>query len=327
MIEGLNDFVFFGAVSIATVFFVIGINRVVLRRGLVVRIFGIMAPTIGIIGYLGFVLGKLETLTTMIVCLTAAGAVGSLAVVLFNRMVARHYKVQLEALTRSVTSISDTARYTAAAVADQATAVHEVTATVEELEKMGRHAAETAANVLIKTAEAVTRGTEGSEKIAEAARIMLAVAQVKEVVDSVNELAEQSNLLAVNAGIEAAKAGDFGRGFSVVASEVRELAEQSKAAVNLIRDAVNRTDEGRRAIETVQQVIYSLAETLDVSADHAREISDAVSQQSAGIRQINDVMSNLSKGGRQTAEATHQLESAMADLSKIGDQLRVFVMG
>jgi len=133
--------------------------------------------------------------------------------------------------------------------------------------------------------------------------------------------------LAVNAGIEAAKAGEFGRGFAVVASEVRNLAEQSKDAARQIREAIEQTKNGQRAIVATDAVITSLGTVLQENSGRARQISGATVQQSAGIKQISDAMSNLIQGGKDTALAAQQIESAGNDLIKVSQRLATLING
>jgi methyl-accepting chemotaxis protein len=163
--------------------------------------------------------------------------------------------------------------------------------------------------------------------------------EIANIVESVNELAEQSNLLAVNASIEAAKAGEHGRGFSVVASEVRDLAKQSKGATQQIRallseieresgravsstgEALKRTKEGQADIESVQDVLQQLADALEMTADKARQIFGSNTQQAAGIEQISTAMESVTQGGQDSAAGARQLEEAVHGLDLIAKQL------
>jgi methyl-accepting chemotaxis protein len=322
----MNDFLFMGIFTSLAVLAIFFTSRVIFKRGLLFQMFALIVPSMGAITYIGYLLGRLNSIGALFICTLGVIAVGAIAIVLLNRTLVKKYKIQLDLLMASVSRLSATAKQTAATVAEQASAINQVTVTVGELDKTSQSAASSAQKVLTASSEAVSIGREGIEKVDEASNIMQAIGQVREVVDTVNDLSEQSNLLALNAGIEAAKAGKFGSGFSVVASEVRYLAEQSQKATNLIRGAIGRTDDGQRSIYSVQQVISKLARVLEDSTDDARRISSVASQQSAGLRQINSAMANLSQGGRQTADATRQLQSAVKDLTQLGRNLRLFIV-
>ena len=121
--------------------------------------------------------------------------------------------------------------------------------------------------------------------------------------------------------IEAAKAGEYGRGFSVVAAEVRTLAEQSKEAARQIRETIRQTDAGQEAVEATFSVIVKLAQVLQNATDRARTISGSAVQQAAGIKQIAEAMSNLTQGGHDTAAAAQQLRAATVELETVGLRL------
>jgi len=241
--------------------------------------------------------------------------------------------------------------------AEQASTVTQVGATIEEINRTSEAAATSAGEVVHVAEDALTRGQQGLKTVAEAVdtieRVRSRVADVAnsitelsalhrrigDIVDVVRELSDQSNLLAVNASIEAAKAGEHGRGFSVVADEVRRLAEQSKGAMREVRElletinassgaavqaAVNCKEEalhGRRSVDSVRGVIEALAGVLEDSAVKARSIQGATRQQASGVAQIAQAMEAVAQGGRDSAEAATDLQDAVTSLNDLSDTL------
>jgi methyl-accepting chemotaxis protein len=328
MIEDINHLVLFFIVDIACVGLLIGLGRLLFRRGLGFRVFALVMPTVGLVGYAGIVIGVWHSsLSVFIVCAMVTVSITATSLILFNRMIIKQYKTQIDMLMASVSQLAATAQQTSSVAAEQAEAVSQVTATIEELDKMSDTAANSANEVLKSAAEAAEKGREGNAKVDKASRIMQTIGQVREIVETVNELSEQSNLLAVNAGIEAAKAGKFGRGFSVVASEVRNLAEQSKVATSEIQEAISRTDEGIGIIDSVQRVIRDLAKVQETASDNARQIFGISNQQSGGIRHITEAMASVSAGVTLTASATEELDQAVSSLNELGNGFRIFITG
>jgi methyl-accepting chemotaxis protein len=210
----------------------------------------------------------------------------------------------------------------ASSAAEQAAAVNETAATVEEMEKAGQSSAVNAKHIVAaaeKTAEASKRGRETVQKTYEiimqikddshdlsekSKNLLNAVEEVGNIIQSVNSIAEQSKILAVNASIEAAKAGEFGSGFAVVAQEVKDLAQQSKDAtlqitgtLTGIRSAIEtmvstalrgkeRTGEGVNTIANAGSVMNDLSEAIRENSDFAKLIATNIQQQTIGLTQI-----------------------------------------
>ncbi len=210
----------------------------------------------------------------------------------------------------------------ASSAAQQAAAVNETAATVEEMEKAGQSSAVNAKHIVAaaeKTSEASKRGRHTVEKTYEiimqikddshelsekSKNLLNAVEEVGNIIQSVNSIAEQSKILAVNASIEAAKAGEFGAGFAVVAQEVKDLAQQSKDAtlqitgtLTAIRGAIEtmvataqrgkeRTAEGVSSISNAGAVMNDLSEAIRENSDFAKLIATNIQQQTIGLTQI-----------------------------------------
>jgi PAS domain S-box-containing protein len=163
--------------------------------------------------------------------------------------------------------------------------------------------------------------------------------QVSEIIETVNALADQSKLLALNASIEAARAGAQGRGFSIVASEVRQLAIQSGEATSRIRTILNEIQQATNAVVQVTEAgkkssqeglslvkragesIQDLSTVIDTSSQAATQIATSAPQQLNGMDQVASAMSQIKQATVQFTVTSRQLEQNIRSLSEIAQQL------
>ena len=324
----MNDYIMVGLVTVGALFTIYVIVRLRFGSGLLSRLFVIFLPILGAIGYLGVVLGKqgVNPSTLSLAILLGAIAVFT-SIGTIQRFVVNRIKVQSEAILGVVTNLLATASEAAASAEEQSAAVTQVTTSVDEILRMSKTTTETSQSVVKVADQAVSKGHEGLSSVRNVVKIMDRFSQATDFVQVVGEVAEQSNLLAVNAGIEASKAGEYGRGFSVVASEVRSLAEQSREAAKQIREAIDQTNAGQRELANTDSVITALGTVLQEASDRARQISGAAVQQSAGIKQISDAMINVSQGGKDTSAASKQIQQSATRLKDISADLAELING
>jgi methyl-accepting chemotaxis protein len=262
---------------------------------------------------------------------------------------------QISATTEEILATSG--RYEAGA-AEQASSLDETSATTEELARSARQIAENAGSVaeIAQRTLVAAEGGQGSavaflasmsrmrndnQAIASAVtRLNKRVQQIGKIVEFINGVADKSDLLALNAELEGTKAGEVGRGFSLVAAEMRRLAENvlesTKEIEGLIeevreasRAAVAATEGGVRATDTgtslAQQVSESLRQILDLASqtsDAVRSISLATQQQQTGTDQLADTMADILRITQQSLNATKQVSTANGDLLVLALDLR-----
>jgi methyl-accepting chemotaxis protein WspA len=158
---------------------------------------------------------------------------------------------------------------------------------------------------------------------------------INQVVTTITKVADQTNLLSLNAAIEAEKAGEYGRGFAVVSSEIRRLADQTAVAtldieemVKEIQSAVSAgvmgmdkfSEQVRRGMQDVQQIGAKLSEVIDqvqTLAPRFEAVNDGMEAQAVGAEQISEALLQLTETTRQTVEALHQSNSAIDELSQV----------
>ncbi len=263
----------------------------------------------------------------------------------------------INVLSSSSSEIMASVTQLASSSAETATSVSETTTTVEEVKqtaivsnhkaRMVSDNAERMSEISKDGAKAIGNTIEGMNKIRQQMNAISAMVvrlseqshTIGEITATVSELAEQSNLLSVNAAIEAAKAGEHGKGFTVVAQEIKTLANRSKEATgqvrNILRDiqksissAVMATEEGGKAVDEGLRLthlsgdaIRSLTESVMEASNAAIQIAASSQQQLEGMDQVVTAMENIREASMQAVISTQQSVDSVNDLQKVGQKL------
>ena len=157
---------------------------------------------------------------------------------------------------------------------------------------------------------------ELSDKVGES---MTSVQAIHEKISIVSEIARQTNILALNAAVEAARAGEHGKGFSVVASEVRKLAERSRDSAREISDlSMHSLSTTETAVKNLKSVLPDVHKT----AHLVEEIATASTEQKSGVDQINVAIQALNDVVQSNAASSEELATSAEELNAQADLLR-----
>jgi methyl-accepting chemotaxis protein len=228
-------------------------------------------------------------------------------------------------LSTASAELSSAAEELSATTSQQTSAATETSATMEELARTSQSIAETVAQVASQTTDTCDVLKEAGQDMERSSARTLALAdrvgEISGLLELINEIADQTNLLALNAAIEAARAGESGRGFSVVADEVRRLAERSKRSaadiagiIESTQDETNATVMAMESSSKHMQRGLTLMETVMESTDQVRLTTQ---QQGAATQQVVDTMETVTEASRQTSATAQQISASASALNEL----------
>ncbi len=203
---------------------------------------------------------------------------------------------------------------------EQAAAIEETTASLNEIASMTKQNADytTEANKMMQAdAQSVKKANQYMLELTKSMNdINTASEETQKIVKSIDEIAFQTNLLALNAAVEAARAGEAGAGFAVVADEVRSLAmkatESAKNSSALIENIVGKIKGGQTLVHETSNTISEVAESTEKVTQLMGDIAAASQEQSRGIEQINSAVAEMNLTTQQNAANAEELTSMMS---------------
>ncbi|CAO4175214.1 Methyl-accepting chemotaxis sensory transducer [Methylorubrum aminovorans] len=280
-----------------------------------------------------------------------------------NRMVAglsdlaRTNRAATADLNAAAAEIRASAQEQAASVEEQFAAVQETAATVDEITHSGAQISKRATEVIATAQAAAQTARSGLRAATDTAKAMESIREqgeavagnivalsektqaIGEIIVTVNDISERTHLLALNAAIEAAAAGESGRSFAIVASEMKLLADQAKgataqvrgilgeiqrginASVMLTEEAVKRAAAGKNRTDSTVRTIEEMAARVEEGVQTFQQIVASTNQQQLGIEQVMGALQNIRQASQQTAAGTREVETASANLTELAQGL------
>lgn len=214
----------------------------------------------------------------------------------------------------SAGSMSATAEETNTQAATVASACEQLRSSISEIGKQVTHSSGIAG-------QAVEEANRSNSKIGE---LNTGAQKIGDVVNMIQDIAEQTNLLALNATIEAARAGEAGKGFAVVASEVKALANQTARATEEISQQVS---EMQGATGGVVDAIESISKTINEINEISTTISAAVEEQAAATQEVTKNIAGVSDASNETGRLAQDVQAAASELSEQANDLQQRIDG
>lgn len=244
----------------------------------------------------------------------------------------RYIGMSSEQVSAGSSNLADTSQSLAEGATEQAGAVQELHATITTISEAARRAADSAEDAYRQSQEyanVADRSSDDMKEMVEAmSRISEASHKIGNIISEIENIASETNMLSLNASIEAARAGEAGRGFSVVADQIRQLAEQSsKSAVDtraLIEGTMREVENGNKVAERAVESLAVVVEGIRKVADSSKELSTISSNQMAtmkeaelGVDQISDVIQTNAAVAEESSATSEELSAQAVSLDEL----------
>ncbi|MFA6011071.1 MAG: methyl-accepting chemotaxis protein [Desulfobacteraceae bacterium] len=233
--------------------------------------------------------------------------------------------------TGQASVMSDDLSFVASGCDLAASTINQVAAAAEEMASSVKEVAVKSEEARQVTQSAVSTARSASEKMS---KLGASAKDIDKVTEVITEISEQTNLLALNATIEAARAGEAGKGFAVVANEIKELARQTAEATQEIKHRIagiqSSTDETvhdmgeiLRVIDSVNNIVFSIAGAVEEQSVTTSEIAENISQVSAGISDVNKSVARSSSASQAISELMGSVSVKADDMTRNSNQVEI----
>ncbi len=278
---------------------------------------------------------EMDTITARTHSLTIGMTLGAVVIgvvltLVITRSIVKPINRIISGLDEGADQVNDAAGQVASAsqqlaegASEQASSLEETSSALEQVAAMTRTNAANAKQASDLSGQAKTAAENGNETMAQLNVAMAAISessnQISKIIKVIEEIAFQTNLLALNAAVEAARAGEHGKGFAVVADEVRNLAQRaaqaSREITGLIEDSVGKVKDGNSVAAEVGEALGAIASNVAKVADLVHGISGASEEQAQGVDQVNTAVAQMDKVTQQNAAGAEESASAAEELS------------